>query len=608
MSNINTDNDFNNKKEKFLKKNEYFRKPLTKIINKMLEDCRYINEESLERHNFGNTPIKLKNIPKNISKDIKSNIPQNIKLKISEENDDNLIEALQNNTDSSIIELLWGDIQLGKRNQACIIMWISVYIIKRPVLYVFRNLKIDQKQLENDIIETNKHNFNIQYIENIFSEFVNEDIEEDDWKQFALQKLQPTGPRVIDGLSNKTGMKPNDIFCCLMNHTQLEKINKKINEYICYNKELFNITLIVDESDLYSPTASNDNKSDKYAKDSTKCEKELSKMYKKVKYTLHITGTAHSLLYNITTKLTEDKSIQIPISKVHKMKRSENYYGLFNDKINFNTEKITSWWNTTDETTNKINTYTIGEDYNKNIKHVISHILNKSQKTYHSFLISEEKIIKNQAILTQKILNDFKNLFVIIFNGQNLELYLPKIHQEKIKYWSQQDSDDCKTGKRLYDDGGINGLSHESINDYCYFKINAKKFNIKQIYKILAMFFLEEPNINFRTVITITGRYGERGYSFTSDDYDKYQLHLTDQYFPCHTKNKNCTDISQRLRLQGKYGQVTELTLWTSDELKNIIQKFYIPFIKIIESDIMDCNGWEDTRKLIERIIDDGLV
>ena len=33
--------------------------------------------------------------------------------------------------EKSIIELLWGDIQLGKRIQACIIMWISVHILKR---------------------------------------------------------------------------------------------------------------------------------------------------------------------------------------------------------------------------------------------------------------------------------------------------------------------------------------------------------------------------------------------------------------------------------------------------------------------------------------------
>lgn len=399
-----------------------------------------------------------------------------------------------------------------------------------------------------------------------------------------------------------------------MNHVQLEKINEKINEYICYNKELLNITLLVDESDLYSPTASNDNKNDRDYTDSTKCERLLSKIYKKVKYALHITGTSHSLLYNITTKLTEDISIQIPISRVHKMKRSDNYYGLFNNKINFNTEKVMSWWNTTDEKTKNKHIYTIGEDYKMNIKNIIQHILNKSQNIYHSFLISEEKIRVNHLSLAKKILNDFSDLFVIIFNGISLELYLPQKHQKAILRYSQKDAESCKTGKRLFDLGGIcsNSLDKHGAdklsNNYCYFKIDIKKFNIKQIYKILAMFFKEEPNINSRTVITITGKYGERGYSFTSDDYDKYQLHLTDQYFPCHVKNKNCTDISQRLRLQGKYTETSELTLWTSDELKDIIQKFYVPFIKKIEYDIMDCNNWEDIKNIIEQIIDDGVL
>ena len=63
--------------------------------------------------------------------------------------------------------------------------------------------------------------------------------------------------------------------------------------------------------------------------------KSRDKIYRKVKYALHITGTAHSLLYDITTRLTNDKTIQIPISKVHKMVRGDNYYGLFSDKKNY---------------------------------------------------------------------------------------------------------------------------------------------------------------------------------------------------------------------------------------------------------------------------------
>jgi len=89
------------KKNTFLKKrNEIFKKPLEKIINIMLNKCKYINGESLERHNWGNNPIKLKNIPKNI------NLPSF---------EEDLLNALNlEDNEKSIVELLWGDIQLGK--------------------------------------------------------------------------------------------------------------------------------------------------------------------------------------------------------------------------------------------------------------------------------------------------------------------------------------------------------------------------------------------------------------------------------------------------------------------------------------------------------------
>jgi hypothetical protein len=124
------------KLERFYKKNaDIFDKPLKKIIKHMLEQCTYTNGESLERHNFGENPIQLTKIPKDIN---------------SHNFERELLQALEcDENQKSIIELLWGDIQLGKRIQACIIMWISVHILKRPVLYIFRNLKIDQNQLAN---------------------------------------------------------------------------------------------------------------------------------------------------------------------------------------------------------------------------------------------------------------------------------------------------------------------------------------------------------------------------------------------------------------------------------------------------------------------------
>jgi len=602
---------FEEKIEIFYKKqNEIFKKPLEKIINSMLDKCEYINKESLERHNWGNKPIKLTNIPL----DINSN---------SFEND--LLIALDiEENEKSTIELLWGDIQLGKRVQACIIMWISVYILERPVLYIFRNLSIDQKQLQDDILGTENYNFNIQFIKNLFDEFNNElndyfkQNNFDYWKKFKLPELKDiNNTDVLSKLSNKDALSSTDIFCCLMNQSQLKKINNKFSEYISYNQELIDISVLVDESDLMSPTASNDKSNDKDEKDSTECEQLLSTIYKKVKYVLHITGTAHSLLYNITTRLKDNNNIQIKISKVHKMKRSDGYYGLFNNKINFNTEIVFPWWDNKcedDQENKKRIKYNIIEDYDINIKKIIENILNRPKTIkYNSLLLSEEKIRSNQFNLVNKIIKDFQDLFIIIYHGKCLRLYLSKKYENEIKNWSQWDSNKSST-KRLNQVGGIYGSSINVENNYCYYEINTKILNIKLVYKLLRILFEKSSiKLQHKTVITITGKYGERGYSFTSDDYDNYSFHLTDQYFVSHA-SFNCTDISQRLRLQGKYKyndseiikKLINLTLWTTNKLQDVIQNFYVKFIKEIENNIMSCQKWEDIKDLIENIIDNG--
>jgi hypothetical protein len=619
---------FQNKIATFFKKrNETFRKPLEKIINSMVNKCRYINGESLERHNWGEAPLKLKSIPTNLD---------------SPSFEEDLLKALiSNEEEKSIIELLWGDIQLGKRVQACIIMWISVHILKRPVLYIFRNLSIDQKQLQDDIIGTEKYNFNIQFIKNLFEEF-NTELQEyfqetnvDYWKEYKLPELKDiNSDEIISKLSNKEATNSTDIFCCLMNPAQLEKLNKQFSKYIGYNNELVNMSVLVDESDLMSPTASSDRSNDSDKKDSTLCEILLAKIYKKVKYVLHITGTAHSLLYNITTRLSDNLDIQIKISKVHKMKRSDDYFGLFNNSIHFNTEEeksyeelteeekqeklkgklitkpvINSWWD--------CNKYDIVEDYNVNIKKIIETIIKRKNVKYNSLLISEEKIRINQFSLVDKILKDFPSLFIVIFHGNCLRLYLSKEYEKDINHLSKCDSKQTSS-PRLWQTGGVYGSpidteqSEKLPNNYCYFNINTKILNIKFIYKLLRILFEKsEIPIKNKTTITITGKYGERGYSFTSDDYDTYSFHLTDQYFVSHA-SFNCTDISQRLRLQGKYNDnqlkngEMKLTLWTTTLLQDIIQNFYVNFIKEIEKFIMGCETWEDIISLLESIIDNG--
>lgn len=558
---------FNDQIENFLNRNNYYREPLTKIINNMIDKCRYLNNESIERHNFGIKSIKLNNIPNN--------------------NEDELYKILENNDQKSIIELLWGDVQLGKRIHACIIMWISLYIYKLPVLYIFRNLKIDMLQLSNDIQGIDEFSFNSQFIKVFFEEYPNL---KDDFKDFKLPNIRIIDDNIINNYDSLDAYGTKHIDCCLMNYKQLERINNKFNEYLYKNIELVNICIIVDESDLMAPTSSNDESCNTDYTDATKTEQLLAKIYKKCRYNLLITGTAHSLLYNVTTKISKNDSILVKISKVHKMIRTKEYYGLFNKKINF--EFVDEWWSNLEEEIK----YNIIDDYNKNIKSIINK-LEESDSKYNSLLISEERIKNNHTDLSRHIMKDFKNLFIIIYNGDNLVIYIPKKYLKIIIKLAEEE-------ERLKNEINNDNKKIDSEYNYYYFKINTKKYNIKQIYKLISILF-NDYEINNRTCITITGKYGERGYSFVSDDYNRYSFHLTDQYYVSHS-SYNCTTISQKLRLQGKYNDdelkksTMKLTLWTIPKLKEILDDFFIKFIEKVEKKIMDCINWNEIKNLVE--------
>jgi len=155
---------FYNKIKRFINNNNTFRKPLEEILKLFFDLCTYENGESLERHNFGEQPKLLDFIPKKINNEKnKDNIEKNLITYLKKNKRDKI--------DYSIIELLLGEVQSGKRIHACIIMWISLYILNIPILYIFRNLTIDKKQLANDIIGQNKNDFNINFI-NKFKIFI----------------------------------------------------------------------------------------------------------------------------------------------------------------------------------------------------------------------------------------------------------------------------------------------------------------------------------------------------------------------------------------------------------------------------------------------------
>jgi len=594
---------FNKKIQKFYENTPArFRRPLEEIIRTFLDICTYINGESLERHNWGDKPVKLRHMPTDI--DINSNI---------ELFEKELLDALgKSYNESSIKELLWGDPQLGKRVHACIIMWISIFILKRPVLYIFRNMKIDQQQLQADIIGTDISSFSTKYIKKIFDKYVKDEDDEDVWKSYCIPELKIVSDKgmsnndILNKLSNKDALRTNDILCCLGNSTQLDKINRRLNEYIVINNKLLDITVLIDEGDLVSPTASNDGNHKNDLRDTTLCEKAISKIMQKVRYVLFITGTGYSLLNNITTKLNEEITLLIKVSQIHRMVRGEHYYGLTNGRITFITDMVDPFFEKTK--------YNLHQDYIKNIRPIITKISERDTSDpstpYNSLLLSENKYIKNHLEILEKILKDFPERFVIVFHGNCLRLYLSKDYDRSLKVSCISDT---SSSRRLDDEGGVYGPpkyidsnNNPLPNNYCYYEINRSKFNLKQVYKLLRILFENSENpVRHKTVITITGRYADRGYSFTSDDYEKYSMHLTDQYLTSHA-SINCVDILQRARIQGIYKDNMQITLWTTNEIKNLMQSFYVPFMNILEKTIMDCKNWEEIKEHIESVIYGG--
>jgi hypothetical protein len=112
------------------------------------------------------------------------------------------------------------------------------------------------------------------------------------------------------------------------------------------------------------------------------------------------------------------------------MKRSNDYFGLFNNSINFNTTLVEPWWDYQDRENHKKKIcYDIVEDYNINIKKIIEKILKRPTIKYNSLLISEEKIRVNQFYLVDKIIKDFADLFIVIYHGNCLRLYFSEKYE-----------------------------------------------------------------------------------------------------------------------------------------------------------------------------------
>ena len=295
------------------------KKPVDAIITKMLDSSKYIDGSTLiydenneydydeeHYHNWNCTPSKI------------NELIRGIENKEYNENNDNIATDILNKHSFPNIECVKGDIQIGKRIHACILMWISIYIYERPVFYLFRPLNIDREQLQDDIDGTEPWNFNIEWVKTIFNDdILNESKKYFDFRLPSLTNIKDK--KVANKLSDKEYLSdPKKIYIALMNPTDLETLNKKLFEYIVEHCEKVNATLIIDESDLLSPTAKNSNNTSKNDTINSKSERLIARLVNKVAHTIHITGTAHSFFWNYTTALSENKKTIIPVVKFQK--------------------------------------------------------------------------------------------------------------------------------------------------------------------------------------------------------------------------------------------------------------------------------------------------
>lgn len=266
------DSNVHEKIEKFLNISSNYREPLQNIIINMLDKYKTLNGYGIERHNFCNRPSKLNNIPE-----------------YYQMNEATLHEILENNTEKAIIEELGGNVQLGKMVHVCIIMWISLYIYKTPVLYISKNLESDT-QLKQYINGVDEFSFNYQFIKIFFEDYL--DLKED-FKKFKLPYFRKIEDMDIAYYHSKNAYNINNIDYCSMNYKQLSKIDQKFNEYLCINKELVDILVIVDDKKVKPSTSP--------AGDRCKTDNLLGNIYKKCRHVLFLSDTT-------TTTKQPDKS------------------------------------------------------------------------------------------------------------------------------------------------------------------------------------------------------------------------------------------------------------------------------------------------------------
>ena len=219
--------------------------------------------------------LKNQLFPSKITKELKINIVYNILKEKS-----HFISKYTHNHKENI--LLSGCVQSGKTNEMLFYCWWSIFIAKRSIILLTRNIKADIQQLKERI-----QIFNEKFIS----------------KKYKVCYLK------MDILKQSNKINKKRIMCAMANFKQVEKLNI-LSSNINYN-------LCIDESDLSVKSRNN----------SSRLEEHLCLLENNSKHQLGATATDFAVI-----------STKEELTNVYRMPIPENYHGL--NSLNIKYTKI----------------------------------------------------------------------------------------------------------------------------------------------------------------------------------------------------------------------------------------------------------------------------
>ena len=146
----------------------------------------------------------------------------------------------------SRVEYLWRNTLFGIRVNACALMWITLFITNRPVLYIFKNITTDIQKTRYNAL-TKVYTDNVHFIKNIIDKF-NDEIKqwctENDFEY--LKKYKFPALKTMEEFDVNT----NNIYCCIVNNNDLMKLNELFTKLVEQDNKLIDITILFDDCEF----------------------------------------------------------------------------------------------------------------------------------------------------------------------------------------------------------------------------------------------------------------------------------------------------------------------------------------------------------------------